>query len=183
MVLGVEKLPYPKLFAPLEKFAINLGGTFGSLGTEKEAHNLIDGALNIAPVICYESIYGDYVASYVKKGADIIFILTNDGWWDDTPGYRQHLAYGRLRAIETRRSIARSANTGISCFINQRGDITSPTNWWEQDVISNTINKNSDKTFYTTYGDFFGRLFAAFGALLVIWNWSLKIKGRFNNQL
>ncbi|MGB0886539.1 MAG: apolipoprotein N-acyltransferase [Vicingaceae bacterium] len=179
LVLGVEKLPYPKLFAPLEKFAINLGGTFGSLGTEKEAHNLIDGALNIAPVICYESIYGDYVASYVKKGADIIFILTNDGWWDDTPGYRQHLAYGRLRAIETRRSIARSANTGTSCYINQRGDVINATNWWKNDAIVHSINSNKKTTFYTEHGDLLGRLSAALGALILIASWSIKVKNRF----
>jgi apolipoprotein N-acyltransferase len=180
LVLGVEKLPYPKLLAPLESFAINLGGTFGSLGTEKEAHNLIDENLNIAPVICYESIYGDYVSSFAKKGAELIFILTNDGWWDDTPGYRQHLAYGRLRAIETRRSIARSANTGTSCFINQRGDVISPTEWWENDAIVNTINANNETTIYTAYGDILGRLSAAIAALMLLASWIIKIKGKFS---
>lgn len=178
LVLGVEKLPYPKVFAPLEKFAINLGGTFGSLGTEKEAHNLTDNKLQIAPVICYESIYGDYVASYVKKGAELIFILTNDGWWSDTPGYRQHLAYGRLRAIETRRSIARSANTGTSCFINQRGDVLQATDWWKNASIIQSINTNSKTTFYTEYGDIIGRLSAAIAALLILANWVIKIKRR-----
>ena len=147
LVLGAEKMPYPKILAPLEDFALKLGGTFGSLGEEKEAHNLIDGSIQIAPVICYESIFGDYVSTYVKKGANLIFIMTNDGWWDDTPGYRQHLAYARLRAIETRRSIARSANTGTSCFINQRGDVINPTAWWENDAIVKSINLNHKMTF------------------------------------
>ncbi|MDF1672536.1 MAG: apolipoprotein N-acyltransferase [Vicingaceae bacterium] len=180
LVLGVERLPFAAILAPLESFAINLGGTFGSLGTAPEAAN-IDNI--IAPVICYESIYGDYFGDFINKGAELVFIITNDGWWEDTPGYKQHLSYARLRAIESRRSIARSANTGISCFINQRGDIIAPTKWWEQDVISGSINKNSRKTIYTIYGDYFGRLFAAIGALLVLWNWSLKIKGRFDNNL
>ena len=72
--------------------------------------------IKIAPVICYESVYGEYVTDYIKKGANLIFILTNDAWWGDTQGYKQHASYARIRAIETRRSIARSANTGISCF-------------------------------------------------------------------
>ena len=173
LVLGVEKLPYPKFFSVFEKFAINLGGTFGSLGTEKEAHNLVDEKVQVAPVICYESIYGDYVSTYVKKGANAIFIITNDGWWDDTPGYQQHLAYARLRAIETRRSIARSANTGISCFINQRGDVLQPTKWWEQDVIQGTINLNDVVTYYTANGDYLGRIAGFIAVLLLLWSFTL----------
>ncbi|PCJ26800.1 MAG: apolipoprotein N-acyltransferase [Flavobacteriales bacterium] len=182
LVLGVEKLPYPALFAPLEKFAIDLGGTFGSIGTEAEAHNLISEDIHIAPVICYESIYGEYVASYVKKGANLIFIITNDGWWKDTPGYKQHLAYARLRAIETRRSIARSANTGTSCYINQRGDIIDATPWWKPDVIINTLNVNNKTTFYSENGDLLGRVAAAIAVLLLLWSWTIKIKGKLNKQ-
>jgi apolipoprotein N-acyltransferase len=178
LVIGVEKMPFPKLLAPLEDFALHLGGTFGSLGVEKEAHNLMDGKLQIAPVICYESIYGDYVSSYVKKGAELIFILTNDGWWGDTPGYRQHLAYSRLRAIENRRSIARSANTGTSCFINQRGDVIEATNWWKKEAIVNTINANQEITFFTQHGDIIGRLAAALSCLLLLASWTKRIKER-----
>jgi apolipoprotein N-acyltransferase len=181
LVLGTEKLPYPKLFAPLEKFAIGLGGSMVSYGTEKEAFNLIDNEVEIAPVICYESIYGDYVASYVKKGANTIFIITNDGWWDNSPGYRQHLAYARLRAIETRRSIARSANTGTSCFINQRGDVIQPTKWWENAVIRNTININNVKTYYTINGDLLGRVSAFISLLLLLWSRSIRIKQRIGS--
>ncbi|MCB0401839.1 MAG: apolipoprotein N-acyltransferase [Flavobacteriales bacterium] len=179
LVLGVERLPFAKILAPLENFAINLGGTFGSLGTEKEAKFLDAGTHQIAPVICYESIYGDYVGDYISKGSDLIFVITNDGWWEDTPGYKQHLSYSRLRAIESRRSIARSANTGISCFINQRGDVIDPTDWWVPAVISGTINSNSELTFYSKYGDYLGRVFAAISAILLLWHWTLKLKRRF----
>jgi len=176
LVLGVEKMPFPKLLAPLEDLAIHLGGTFGSLGAEKEAHNFTNGNLQIAPVICYESVYGDYVSSYVKKGAELIFILTNDGWWADTPGYRQHLAYARLRAIENRRSIARSANTGKSCFINQRGDIIEATNWWKEEAIVNTIHANQEITFFTQHGDILGRVAAALSCLLLLASWTKGLK-------
>ncbi|MGE0561244.1 MAG: apolipoprotein N-acyltransferase [Flavobacteriales bacterium] len=176
LVLGVEKLPFASILAPFEKYAINLGGTMGSLGVEKEAKIFENETAKIAPVICYESIYGEYLTDYVTKGANVIFIITNDGWWEDTPGYKQHLAYAKMRAIETRRSIARSANTGISCFINQKGEISQATKWWEQDVISGKINLNSELTFYAKHGDYIGRVSAFIGVLLIFWSLSLYFK-------
>ncbi|MFM7768145.1 MAG: apolipoprotein N-acyltransferase, partial [Bacteroidota bacterium] len=82
-----------------------------------------------------------------------------------TPGYRQHQAYARLRAIEFRRSIARSANTGISCFIDQRGNVHQATSWWVPTAIRQKINYNSELTFYARHGDFLGTL-SLFGAII-----------------
>ena len=85
-------------------------------------------------------------------------IITNDAWWGNTPGYRQHLRYASLRAIETRRSIARCANTGISAFIDQRGDILETSQWWKQAVMHGSINLNDDMTFFVRNGDITGRV-------------------------
>ncbi|HEX5000918.1 MAG TPA: apolipoprotein N-acyltransferase, partial [Bacteroidia bacterium] len=128
----------------------------------------------IAPVICYESIYGDYISEQIRKGASLIFIITNDGWWRDTPGHRQHLKYATLRAIENRRSIARSANTGISCFINQRGDILQATSWWEPDAIKATIQANDTLTFYSRFGDYPGILATIGSVLLLLLSYASK---------
>ncbi len=168
LVPGVEKMPYPSIFGFLEDYAIELGGTSGSLGIQKERTNFIlsDGT-RIAPAICYESVYGGFMSNYIRGGAELITIITNDGWWKDTPGYRQHKDYARLRAVEFRKSIARSANTGISCFINQRGDIMQETNWWEEDVISETLYKNRTITFYARYGDYLGFI-AAFLSICIL---------------
>lgn len=169
LVPGVEKMPFPKLLKPLEKLAIDLGGTSGSLGIQTDRTVFFSSdKTGVAPVICYESIYGEFVSDYVKKGANLLFIITNDGWWGDTPGYKQHLAYGKLRAIETRRSIARSANTGISCFIDQRGDVYSETRWWEAVSIKGTLNKNSETTFYVRHGDYIGRILSYFALVFFI---------------
>lgn len=169
LVPGVEKMPYPQLFGFLQDLAIDMGGTSGSLGVQDEPSVFSSSIGKVAPVICYESVYGEYVAEYILKGAQWIAIITNDGWWGDTPGYRQHVQYARLRAVEVRRSIARSANTGVSCFINQSGDISQATPYWQDAVISQTINKNDDITFYTKHGDYIG-WFAAmlFFPLLII---------------
>ncbi|MDQ3111744.1 MAG: apolipoprotein N-acyltransferase [Bacteroidota bacterium] len=155
LVPGVEKMPFPEVLGFLEDFAIDLGGTSGSLGMQKERTVFVSssGTGKVAPVICYESIYGDYVGQYIRNGAEFIFIVTNDGWWQDTPGYKQHLVYGRLRAIETRKSIARSANTGISCFVNKRGDIDQPQPWNTAVAIKQTLTSNEGMTFYTRHGD------------------------------
>jgi apolipoprotein N-acyltransferase len=163
LVPGVEKMPFPSLLKPLEKYAIDLGGMPGSLGVQEERSVFsaplslrrgAGGEAKIAPAICYESIYGEYCGEYINNGAGLIFIITNDGWWKNTPGYRQHCSYARMRAIESRRSIARSANTGTSCFINQRGDIEQATQFWVPAVIKGTLNYNEEITFYTKHGDY-----------------------------
>jgi apolipoprotein N-acyltransferase len=96
-------------------------------------------------------------------------VITNDGWWGETPGYRQHLSYSRLRAIETRRSIARSANTGISALINQRGDYLQKSTWWTKDYLRGEININNKLTFYVRYGDYIGRIASYMLALLLLY--------------
>jgi apolipoprotein N-acyltransferase len=166
---GVEMLPSFQGFKWLEKFAIDLGGTVGSLGTDKirKVFKTIN-TVKIAPTICYESIFGEFFAEFVRNGAQIMCIITNDGWWGNTPGYRQHFAFAHLRAIETRRSIARSANTGISAFIDQRGDAHQATKYWEPAVIKGTINASSRLTFYVKHGDYIARIAVLFSALLLI---------------
>jgi apolipoprotein N-acyltransferase len=167
LVLGVEKIPFIGLLPFLENFAMDLGGASGSLGTEKEAVVLEGKGVKFASLVCYESVYGEFITEFIRKGAQILFVITNDGWWRDTPGYKQHFAFSRLRAIETRRSIARSANTGISGFINQRGDIIQRSNWDENVAMKASLNLNTDLTIYAQYGDILGRV-SWFVAVLIM---------------
>ncbi|HWY36971.1 MAG TPA: apolipoprotein N-acyltransferase [Bacteroidia bacterium] len=171
LVPGVERMPYPAFFKPLEKLTIDLGGTSGSLGTQDERGVFFnkDKTIGVAPVICYESVFGEYVTDYINKGANLIFIITNDGWWRDSPGYRQHLDYARLRAIETRCPIARCANTGISCFIDETGELSQATKWWEPAVISGDLSPNNKKTFYTRFGDLTSKAALLLGLVAVLW--------------
>lgn len=165
---GVELMPFPWLLKPLGDIAIDLGGTVGQLGlNDGQIPFTVNDSLKIAPVICYESAYGEFVNDFIKNGANAIFIITNDGWWGNTPGHRQHMLFSVIRSIETRRSIARSANTGISCFVNQRGDISQRTAYWVPDVIKGTINSNDKITFYVRNGDFIARG-CTIGAVLLL---------------
>jgi apolipoprotein N-acyltransferase len=178
LVPGVEKIPFPILFKPLENFAIDLGGTTGSLGIQEERTVFYDSSkkLGIAPVICYESIYGEFVGDYIKKGANLIFIITNDGWWGDTPGYKQHLTFASLRAIETRCYIARSANTGTSAIINSRGDISQKTDYWKEAIFKAEVFKNDEHTFYVKYGDYIGKIAALCSLFMLLFYLYLKLK-------
>ena len=159
LVPGVEKMPYPQVFGFLEKMAIDLGGTSGSLGSDSQPRVFAcNKFVSVAPVICYESVYGEYVSEYIRKGANLICIITNDGWWGNTPGYRQHFDYAKLRAIETRRYVVRSANTGISGFIDDRGQAMQQSGWWQPAVLRQKVQLNSSLTFYVRYGDYIGTI-------------------------
>ena len=184
LVPGVERMPYPQFIKFLGDKAIALGGIEGSLGTQKERTVFYNkDSVGIAPVICFESVFGEYVSDYVSNGAELIFIITNDGWWGNTSGYQQHCLYGKLRSIETRRSIARSANTGISCFINQHGDISQPTEWREDAVLNATLLANDDKTFYVEFGDYLARVALWISGFLILMTLvSAKIINRKNNK-
>jgi apolipoprotein N-acyltransferase len=160
LVLGVEKVPFSYWIPALEQLSIDNGGTSGTLGIESEPKILRTAGFNFAPVVCYESVYGGYIAAQCRKGAEAIFIITNDGWWGDTHGHRQHASFARLRAIETNKYVVRSANTGISSVINQRGDVLKQTEYWKEDAFRAKINLNDEVTFYTQYGDVIGRSFA-----------------------
>jgi len=169
LVPGVEKMPYPAVFGFLQNMAIQMGGTSGSLGSQPEAKVFtINDSLAVGPVICYESVFGDYVGDYVQKGADLIAVITNDAWWGDTEGYRQHFQYSILRAIEARRSVARSANTGISGFITPKGEVQCKKDYWVKGTLSMALPVYKEQTFYTVHGDYLGYMGASVGILTLI---------------
>ncbi|MDR4951804.1 apolipoprotein N-acyltransferase [Chryseobacterium sp. ES2] len=160
LVPGVEIFPYMNVLKPLLGDAmLNLGGTVASLGTDKErvAFSNLYNKGKLAPIICYESIYGEFVTDYVKKGANFLGIMTNDSWWGVTEGHKQLLSYAKLRAIETRREIARAANSGISAHINAKGEITADTFYGDQTALFAKVNLYDSMTFYTRAGDLLSR--------------------------
>lgn len=169
LVPGAEKMPFPKVFSFMGGVFSQLGGSVGGWGWQDKPSVLYaQSGIGVAPVICYESLWGDWIAEDVKNGAQFIAIITNDGWWGNTSGKDQHEMYAKLRAIETRRDIARSANTGISCFINQRGDITQKTKWWTRTAIKADINLNDEITFYVKSGDVIAKILSALAIVLAL---------------
>lgn len=171
LVPGVEIFPYINFFKPiLGDVMLDLGGTTRSLGISNE-RKVFANPYNksvIAPIICYESIYGEFVTGYVKKGANLLAIVTNDSWWGYSQGHKQLLVYAKLRAIETRREIARAANSGTSAHINSRGDIVDELPYGAKGALTAKINLIDKETFYTKSGDFLSRIcLFVIGALLL----------------
>ena len=152
LVIGAERIPYQeKLLALSSLISWGTGISAWQIGRDTLVFNYKDLKFNSA--ICYESVYPAFFANYVDKGAEFCTIITNDGWWWKFFGTVQHQQYAILRAIENRRWIARSANTGISCFIDPYGNVFDKTPIYEKAEIIRSISLRTDKTFYTTHAD------------------------------
>lgn len=181
LVPGVEIFPYINVLKPLLGDAmLNLGGTTASLGIDNERIAFTNpyNPGKLAPIICYESIYGEFVTDYVKKGANFLAIMTNDSWWGVTQGHQQLMAYARLRAIETRREIARSANSGISAHINARGDVLADTLYGDKTTLFAKINLYDGMTFYSRAGDLLSRISVFILGFLVFYTLIKKFQTR-----
>jgi apolipoprotein N-acyltransferase len=181
LVPGVERLPFKKYIGKILDLAIKLGNLpVGTLATDNNHQLFVSDSskVKITTPICYESVYGEFIAIRVREGAGLIFIITNDSWWKDTQGYKQHASYASLRAIETRRYIARSANTGTSCFINPRGEVSQKTKFWTKDVIKASLVPQSRITFYVKYGDYIARICLFSSIVILIIGIVYKIKLR-----
>ena len=160
LVVGIEKMPYKKITEPiLGNFLMDFGGLKYSRGFDNERKNFrsIKNFI-ISPIICYESVYGEYVTEYTRSGSQLFAIITNDGWWDVSEGHKQHLSYAKLRAIENRRNIVRSANTGISAIINYKGEVKDSIEYEEEGIIKTKVGLIEKETFYVRYGDYIFRV-------------------------
>jgi apolipoprotein N-acyltransferase len=161
-----------------------MGGITGGYGLTPGVALLEDARtqVKVLPTICYESVYGEFVAEHVRRGANLVFVLTNDGWWGDTEGHRQHAQYARLRAIETRRWVARSANTGISCIIDPMGRLQQPLPYWKAGVIEGNVTPGDTFTFYVRFGDLISKAAVAFCIIVILFSFYLKYKPSMPNS-
>lgn len=104
-------------------------------------------------MICYESVYPQFVREFVKEGAELLFVITNDGWYGKSSGPHQHNQFAVLRAVENRRWIARSANTGISSAIDDKGRFIQETGLFVRASITQNFPLLNRQTLYTRLGD------------------------------
>lgn len=180
LVVGIENFPYKGILKPILGDAmIDLGGTVSTKTTQEERSVFTStNGIKAAPVICYESVYGEYVTGYVKNGADFLSIITNDAWWGNTQGHQQHLSLARLRAIETRRWITRSANTGISAIIDHTGNIIQSLDYDKQGVLNGTVKKHDNLTFYVQHGDYIARIAMFMGVFTLLFGFARRRKKR-----
>jgi apolipoprotein N-acyltransferase len=172
LVPFAERIPYAETFRFLiEPLKWNVGIGMWGIGRDTAVFSapLTNGhAVRFSSVICYESVYPDFVRQFVKRGAQFLVIITNDSWWGNTSGAYQHASYASLRAVENRRWIVRSANGGISGLIDPTGRIHQETKLYTVATIQGTIFSRDEMTFYTKYGDIFGIFCVAATAILLL---------------
>ncbi len=170
LVPGVEIIPYEKYVPWLGKLVGRFGGSTSSYAREKDGMSVLETAdgTKLCVPICYESVYSDYCRQAVSRGAQLIAVITNDGWWGDTPGHIQHFNYAKLRAIETRRDVIHCANNGTSALIDQKGGCTFKTDYWTKVAFVGNVNVNDTMTFFVQHGDIIGRLSCFISLLLLL---------------
>tara|TARA_B100000575_G_scaffold54069_1_gene40586 strand:+ start:17027 stop:18634 length:1608 start_codon:yes stop_codon:yes gene_type:complete len=180
LVVGSEYMPFKSILEPIiGTVMVDLGGSTVSKGTQYKSdrvlfrHSLKD--LKTIPIVCYETIYGEYVSDYVDLGANFITVITNDAWWGNTPGHRHLLSYARLRAIENRRYIVRSANSGVSTIINEIGEYDKVLPFDTKGTLSGKVYSINKRTFYNKNGDYIARICLLLSGLLFLISFS-KVK-------
>ena len=177
LVIGVENTP-TWVFDVLKFLVIDLGGVVGQIGKGVHGTSFEHNGIQVGPAICYEGLYGDFYGDFVRRGAQFMALISNDGWWGDTPGYKHLFSISRLRAIEHRRAIARAANTGRSGFISPCGDTGETLGWEERGVITAEVPLNSETTCYTRYGDVIARIAQYLLLLCVLYCTAYRVRRR-----
>jgi apolipoprotein N-acyltransferase len=158
MVPFAERVPYADAFSFVDflRWGVGIGGW--QIGPDTTVFKERWTGAAFATVICYESVYPGFVASFVRKGAEFIAIITIDSWWDNMSGAYQHERFAVFRAVENRRWVARCAVGGISCFIDPYGRVYDETALFTQAVLRRTITRETALTYYSAHGDVVGDL-------------------------
>jgi apolipoprotein N-acyltransferase len=144
----VDVLPFLGNFI---KWEVGISGW--NVGKEKTLFPYVNGydTVKINPLICYESVYPEFVSDFVHKGSGIISIITNDSWYGELSGPYQHKEIAVLRAVENRRTVVRAANGGISCIINPLGVTTAETGLYVKTYLTVEAPVQNGYAFFTLY--------------------------------
>ncbi len=151
-----ERVPYESTFGFLK--SLNLGMAHWLPGERETIFRSSLGKLGVA--ICFESVFPALMRSFIRNGADILVVVTNDAWFGRTSLIYQHADFASFRAIECRTWIARSANTGISAFIDPWGRRVRSAHIFERTTLVSSISRRERETLYLRYGDWIAVLSA-----------------------
>ena len=149
----VERVPFIHFLNAIDIFGFVNWSDVQGYGKGYQANQFSVGDTQTPALICYDSVFPNWVRQYVTQGAGYLTIITNDGWWGNTSGHEQHFAYARLRAIEFDRWVVRSANNGISGIIAPDGSIKVETPYWESTSFNYDVPVLTSQTFYARFGD------------------------------
>jgi apolipoprotein N-acyltransferase len=165
-----ERMPFVQYLGFLGKYSLELGGYTGTYSLRQESHAFVspDASVGILPIVCFESTFGSYCARNLPEAKGFISVITNDGWWKNTPGYRHHYNFSPVRAIECRRDLVRAANNGISALIDAKGMVIACTPWWKKTTLKGRIHLHQGRTFFARHGDYLGRISMYLGIFLIV---------------
>ena len=168
MVPFAERVPYADAFYFLDFLRWNVGIGGWQIGPDSTIFEETRTGARFNTVICYESVYPDFVAAFVRKGAEFIAIITIDSWWDKMSGAYQHQQFAVFRAVENRRWLARCAVGGISCYIDPYGRVYDRTELFTGATLSRTIGRSTGLSFYTEHGDWLGEMCVLVATLFLV---------------
>ncbi|MGB0346421.1 MAG: apolipoprotein N-acyltransferase [Balneolaceae bacterium] len=163
----VERVPFLKFLSAIDVFDLIDWGRIAGFGKGYTPDMLETAEFMTPGLICYDSVYPSWIREFVNNGAGFLTIITNDGWWGDSSGHRQHFEYAKLRAIEFNRWIVRSANNGTSGIIRPDGTVEQKTDYWVRTAFNSNIPVIKEQTFYARYGDWLS--YQCLGITLVFW--------------
>ena len=172
LVPFAERIPYAETFRFLiEPLKWNVGISSWGKGEDTLSYTLPlnnRGISKFSGMICYESVYPNYVREFVKRGAEFLVVITNDSWWGNTSGAYQHASFASLRAVETRRWVVQCANGGISMIVDPTGTTRLATSLYSKTQFVSDIFLRSEMTFYVKYGDLIAQLCIAASVMILI---------------
>ncbi len=154
----VERVPFVRILSKIIPFGVDWGDIQGFARGKKATVFKIGPNEKVSAVVCYDSVFPDWNRHFVHNGANLISVITNDGWWGYTSGYFQHFEYARLLSIEMHRYVIRSANNGISSVIAPNGQIIKRTQYWTRTAFRHDVPLFRDQSFYVRHGDWPGRI-------------------------
>ncbi|MBT4364188.1 MAG: apolipoprotein N-acyltransferase [Desulfobacteraceae bacterium] len=153
----VHLIPFGE-YVPLKKllwFIENIVEGSGDFSQGKTIDTLKWGDYKLGIQICGEIIFPNLSRTMRNKKAGLLINITNDAWYGKTGAPYQHFSMAVLRAVENRRSLIRSANTGISAFVDPAGRVFDRTPLYKEAVVTRSMPVLKTETFYTKYGDLF----------------------------
>ena len=152
LVPFAEGVPFENRWPLMRRLAIPAGGVAGYVPGTSPARMDLDG-IPFGVMICFETLFDDTAREYARDGAQFLIAITQDGWWKNSFGYRQHLAFNRLRAIETGRPFVQTSVSGSTASIRPDGAIETHIGWMEQRVAIVRIGPATSPTPYMRWGD------------------------------
>ncbi len=165
----VERIPFVHFLDAADLFGLVDWARIQGYGKGYDDDRFRVGTTSTPALVCYDSVFPGWVREFVTDGAGLITIITNDGWWGNTGGHSQHFAYARLRALEFRRWVVRSANNGISGIIAPDGSVKVETDYWTRTAFRYRVPVKTEMTFYARHGDWLPLLMLILSATGIGW--------------